>query len=150
MELSKLSQWRNTEYLEIAQAAFGNDEIINKYIKKAKVASSNKNAEALGDAMQKLSLIGTKTTLSHIAEYMRSPLIIDKVGAYKKSIRLNVIDALRYNFCDRAILNPNKILSMEDYNAVEKFCTNKFGIKYEDSQPPFMTFGAYPIPLIKQ
>ena len=46
---------------------------------------------------------------------MRTPLIFDLVGAYKKTVRLNVLEALLYNFPDQFILYPNNIKSDADY-----------------------------------
>jgi len=146
-EIASRSEWQNNESVKIAQAALGQDNITDDYIKKTQIAHNEQEVKEFIEYIGTLSLIGTDDALSIIAEYMRTPLIIHKVGAYKKSVRLNIMDALRYNFPDQLVLYRNRVYDMADYTAVEEFCTEKFGTYYNQPQPPFMTHFGYPIPM---
>lgn len=146
-EIAARSEWQNNEPAEIAQAALGEDNITNEYINKAQIAHDKQQIEEFIEYIGVLSLIGTYDALAAMSEYMRTPLIIDKVGAYKKSVRLNIMDALRYHFPNQSILYPNNVNDMQDYIAVEHFCTEKFSTYYSQPQPPFMTYFGYPTPI---
>lgn len=146
-EIATRNEWQNNESVEIAQAALGEDNITDEYIKKTQIAHDRQQIEKFIEYIGILSLIGTSDALTAISEYMRTPLIIDKVGAYQKSVRLNIMDALRYHFPNQAILYPNNVNDMEDYTTVEQFCIEKFGTYYNQPQPPFMTYFGYPTPI---
>ena len=65
----------------------------------------------------------------------------------EKSVRLNVLEALLYNFPDQPVLYPNNINSEADYTAAERFCTATLGVVYRNPPPPFLKYRAFPIPL---
>ena len=141
-QLSRSDIWKNVEAVRIARAALGDNDMAVFFIDKLNKAG---RAEDFSEALRPLSLIGTTETLKLIARCLRTPLIIDRTGIYKKSVRLDVLEALRYNFPDRLILYPNNINTEADYTAAENFCIRKFGIVYNSTPPPFMTYEGYPV-----
>jgi hypothetical protein len=144
--LEKLAQspkWKDAENARIARAALGAQSIESQFV--AAAASAN-DGPSLARALGPLALVGTARCLKAIAERLRTPLTIDMPGAYVKSVRLNVLDALLYNFPDQPTLYPNNIRKEEDYTAAEQFCVKTFGVIYTNPPPPFLTYRGYPIP----
>ncbi len=139
------NDWKNVEAVKIAAAALGDETAEQLFVDKLNNAAAAGHAAEAGQAFRPLSLIGTPRTLKLIAEYLRTALVIDKPGAYKKSVRLDVLEALRYNFPDQTVLYPNNIKKEADYAAAETFCINKFGAAYKTAPPPFMTYKGYPM-----
>jgi hypothetical protein len=141
--LANLPKWRATEELRIARAALGDQMLENSYLADLNAAN---DVKSFPKALEPASLIGTPRCLTAIAARLRTPLIYDMPGAYKKSLRLNVLLALLYNFPDQPLFNPNNIHSDADYAAAERFCTEKLQVAYHEPRPPFMTYSGYPIP----
>lgn len=143
--LIKLPRWENLEAAKIARAALGNTEDEQKFLDAAKEA---KDGETLAVAIGPLALIGTDRSIRFIAENLRSPWTIDisghMPGRSVKSVRLNILDALLYNFPDRPELYPNNIHNDEGYRAAERFCTDTLGIVFRNEPPPFLKFGNIP------
>ncbi len=149
--LIKLPKWENLEAAKIARAALGSKEDEDRFLA---VAAAATTGEALAKALGPLSLIGTPRTLKAIAERLRSPLTIEisghMPGKSEKSIRLNVLEALLYNYPDEPTLYPNNINRDEDYRAAERFCSSTLGVVYKDPPPPFFKFrNSPPQPLIR-
>ena len=90
------------------------------------------------------SLIRCDLTLFMRDRRIRSPMTILVPNAYEKSVRLNVLEALLYNFPDQTVLYPNNIISEKDYTAAEEFCTKTLGVTYTTPPPPFMTIRGFP------
>lgn len=139
--LARLPEWKENEAAKIARGALGAKDVEDGFIAKVTAASTGRE---LVRAMGPLSLMGTRRSLKIIAGLLRTPLIIDIPGTYQKSVRLNVLDALLYNFPDRPELYPNNIITEEDYFKAERFCTRELGVTYTTPPPPFMTFRGYP------
>lgn len=151
-EIEKLVDTKSEEDNEaykIVLAAVGDSKITNAYIDSIETAADKKDVEKFSHLLETLSLIGTKEALTKVAEYLRTPLIIDIPGAYQKSLRLNVLEALLYNYPDQWFFYPNNIIEEDDYKAAEAFCIDKFDISFDTPPPPFMTYIGYPIPLKK-
>ena len=142
--LARLPRWKDVESAKIARAALGSQEVESEFLA---AANSANDGGSLAKALGPLALIGTPRTLKAVAERLRTPLTIDMPGAYEKSVRLNVLEALLYNFPDQPVLYPNNILSEADYSAAEQFCVQTLGVKYTAPPPPFLTYRGYPIPL---
>lgn len=145
-KLAQNDRWKENENLKIARAALGAQSLENEFLAAAESAN---DGPSLARALGPLALIGTPKCLRAVAERLRTPLTIDKKGAYIKAVRLNVLDALLYNFPDQPELYPNNIHSEEDYAAAEQFCTRTFGVMYTTPPPPFLTYRGYPIPMKK-
>jgi len=147
--LIKLPKWENMEAARIARAALGSTEDEDKFLEKA--AASTDSGTALAEAIGPLALMGTERSLKFIAEQLRSPLTIEipghGPGKSVKSVRLNVLDGLLYNFPQEPVLYPNNINRDEDYRAAERFCSANFGTVYKDPPPPYLKFGNVPEPI---
>lgn len=143
--LLKLPRWQDLEAAHIAAGALGNTEFENKFLDAAAKAD---NGEQLAVAIGPLALMGTGRSLKFIGEKLRSPWTIDipghMPGRSVKSVRLNVLDALLYNFPDQPELYPNNVNRDEDYRAAERFCTERLGVVYRDAPPPFLKYGNIP------
>lgn len=141
--LARSPEWKDEEAAKIARAALGAKAIEEEFLAAADAATDGRDlAQALGP----LALMGTPRSLKALADRLRTPLTIHVPGLYDKSVRLNVLDALLYNFPDQPVLYPNNIIAEEDYNAAERFCTNTLGVKYTTPPPPFLTYRGYPVP----
>lgn len=145
-KLANLPQWQAVEAAQIARAAFGKEVVENQFLAAASAAEAAEDGQALSHALGSLALIGTSRSLVAIAERLRTPLTIDIPGAFEKSVRLNVLEALLYNYPDRVEFYPNNIISEADYTAAERLCSDLFGVRYSQAVPPFMTYRGYPIP----
>ena len=139
--LIKLPKWENFDSAKIARAALGSKEDEDRFLA---VAAAATTGETLASALGPLALIGTPRCLKVIGEKLRSPLTIEisghMPGKSEKSVRLNILDALLYNFPDQPVLYPNNINRDEDYRAAERFCTDTLGVVYKDPPPPFFKF----------
>ena len=144
--LAGLPKWEDKEAAKIARAALGAEDIEDEFLAACEAAE---DGEELAQALGPLALIGTPRCLKEIAKRMRTPLTIDRPGAFEKSVRLNVLEALLYNFPDQPVLYPNNINSAANYTLAEHFCTATFDVEYDEPQPPFLTYRGYPIPLRK-
>jgi len=144
--LARSSVWKDSPEAKIALAAMGDTMIENEFIDVAEAARKEGDSQSFIDAIGTLSLVGTQQTLTYIANQLRTPLVFEVPGAFRKSVRLNVLEALLYNFPDQPVLYPNNIVNEEDYTAAEHFCTKKLGVTYTIPPPPFMTYEGFPIP----
>jgi len=144
--LVQLPEWKEVEAAKIARAALGAKSVEDDYLAAVEAATDGK---ALARALGPLALMGTPRSLKAIAERLRTPLTIHIPGAFEKSVRLNVLDALLYNFPDQPVLYPNNINTEADYTAAERFCTQTLGVTYKTPPPPFLTYRGYPIPVAK-
>ncbi|HWR67812.1 MAG TPA: hypothetical protein VN416_02215 [Desulfomonilia bacterium] len=140
-QLARSQKWQENESARIARAALGAKDVEDAYLAGAEAAKDGKElAEALGP----LALMGTQRSLKAIAALLRTPLTILVPGAFEKSVRLNVLEALLYNYPDQPVLYPNNIVTEEDYTAAELFCTKTLGVTYTTPPPPFMTYRGFP------
>ena len=143
--LSRQPQWREVQAARIARAALGSTEDEEQFVASAEAAN---DGETLARALGPLALIGTPRSLKAIAERLRTELTIEipghMPGRNVKSARLNVLEALLYNFPDQPVLYPNNVNRDEDYRAAERFCIEKFGVAYRDPPPPFLKYATLP------
>lgn len=146
-QLRQAPGWTDDESAKIAAAALGDISLERAFLARLEQAEAASDGHAFADALGPLSLIGTNTALVAVAERLRTPLSIRIPGAFTKSMRLNVLEALLYNFPEEAVLYPNNIITEGDYTAAEVFCTKTLGVTYSTPPPPFMTFLGEPIPM---
>jgi hypothetical protein len=139
--------WQDVEAAKIARAALGAKDVEDEFLARVKKAEAAKDGKALSEALGSLALVGTPRSLKAIAERLRTPLTIHMVGAFERSVRLNVLEALLYNYPDQPVFSPNNINDEADYTAAERFCTWTLGVKYTKPPPPFLTVRGYPIPM---
>lgn len=147
--LIQTEAWQDVEELKIAAAALGDTSIEKNYLDELAVAEGTQDAKKFCDALVPLSCIGTLRCLTAISKQLRTPLILTLPGAYMKSVRLNVLEALLYNYPEQPLLYPNNIVEEEDYFAAERFCSTTFGVVYSTPPPPFMTYYGFPKPIRK-
>ena len=140
-QLARSPEWKEVEAAKIARAALGAKEIEDKYLA---VADAATDGEELADALGPLALMGTLRSLKAIAAHLRTPMTIVVPRVHEKSVRLNVLAALLYNFPDQPVLYPNNIFSEEDYRAAERFCTDTLGVTYTTPPPPFLKYRGFP------
>jgi hypothetical protein len=139
--------WNKTEAVRVARAALGDTKVESEFLTLATKADAASDGKALAAALATLGLVGTPASLKAIAGRLRTPLTIELKGAYIKSVRLSVLEALLYNFPDQPVLYPNRILTERDYLAAEQFCVQTLGTAYNTPEPPFLTYYGYPIPV---
>ena len=145
-ELADKDEWKGVEAVEIAKAALGDESLEAKFIEAVAEAEAAGDAEAFTRSIGTLGLIGTPRCLTEIGSRMRTPIVFEVPGAFEKSARLNVMEALLYNFPDRPILYPNNVATDADYLAVERFCETQLGVTFEQPRPEFLTYFGHPIP----
>ena len=133
--------WADVEAARVAHAALGDTATEDEFLARGQAASTGQD---LARALAPLALIGTERSLKAVAQRLRSPLIITLPGAHDKSVRLDVLDALRYNYPDEPVLYPNNINDDSDYAAAEQFCSRKLGVVYSEARPPFVTYVGHP------
>lgn len=147
--LAALPAWKEAEAVRIARAALGDQNVEDEFLALAANAERANNGEALSHALGTLGLIGAPRSLKAIAQRLRTPSTIHIPGAFEKSVRLSVLEALLYNFPDEPVLYPNNIIREADYTAAERFCTATLGVTYLAPPPPFLTYRGYPTPVGK-
>jgi hypothetical protein len=158
--LSLLPRWSTHEYARVAQAALGNTQVEDAILAEVKRLEEAGDVDTLlttgvGGLLYTLARIGTHRSLTALAKFMRSPLerIVGHGNWGRETIRLYVMDALRYPFPDQAdkLLNRNLVESEEDYLAVERFLTRELGISYEGMpMPRFITTTPTPAPPVPE
>ena len=144
--LSASPTWQNDESVKIASAALGNAVLEDKYIQAANQAH---DGESLATALASLGLIGTPRSLKTVASFLRTPLKIAREGSFERTVRMDALEALAYNFPDQEFLYPNSINSAEDFAIAERFCTIKFGVIFDPKIPDFPVDRVFPVPLPK-
>lgn len=121
--------------LKVAQAALGDagaeDELVKPFLETMDPEEKMDRAKPLGQA-------GTPGTLKALAGEMRTPLVYEMTGTFRKSVRLAIMEALAYNFPDQVFLYENALESDEDYARVEAFCERQFGVRWTSPRPPFL------------
>ena len=145
--LMKLPAWQNMEEAKIARAALGSKEDEDAFIAAAAAAEA-KDGMAFANAIGPLALMGTQRSLRFIAERLRTPLTIEipghGPGRSIKSARLNVLEALLYNYPDQPVLYPNNIGRDDDYRNAERFCSDVLGVAYKEPPPPYLKYANVP------
>lgn len=135
--------WKTSMSFRIAQAALGNQEAYQQLLNAVHKAIEDKNTEAFAEAVNNLGKTGTPLALREVALQLRTPLIQEMPGVFRKSARLDVLNSLIYNFPDIVLFNQNMINTDDDYIAAENYCINEFGIEYKDARPSFLTYHGY-------
>jgi len=143
--LIALPRWQNVQAARIANAALGSTASEEPFLR---AAADAKTGQALAVAVGPLGLMGTQRSLRLLGELLRTPLTIEIAGHMPgksiKSARLDVLDALLYNFPDQPVLYPNNINRDEDYRAAERFCTETLGVRYLAPPPPYLKYANVP------
>jgi len=75
---------------------------------------------------------------------MRTDMKIEMINVMIKSVRLDIVAALGYNFPDKEFLYDNAIMDDSGYERVEKFCEKTFGVTWTKERPEFLTVQGFP------
>jgi len=146
-KLFALPRWSKELEARVAAAALGDHTIEKEYIERFVSTSVPEEKARLARI---LGLIGTEVSLRTLAAGLRTDLVIDKMMAFKRSVRLDVLQALSYNFPEQTIFYENQINDDGDYARAEKFCEERWAIKWDGPRPSYLKISGYPIPLPPQ
>jgi hypothetical protein len=142
--LREQPRWSKEPNARIAAAALG-DTAIEKEYEAAFVSAADGEEKARQAHI--LGLIGTESALRTLARGLRSDLVIDKPQLYfKRSVRVDVLEALGYNFPEDTALYPSQIHDDSGYQRAEEFCEQRLGVRWTEPRPAFLTIAGYPIP----
>ena len=112
--LARSPRWNELEAAKIARAALGAKGVEDDFLAAADAATDGKASRPRARPARPDRY---SRSLRAIAERLRTPLTIDMPGAFEKSVRLNVLKALLYNYPDQPVLYPNNIITEADYTA---------------------------------
>jgi hypothetical protein len=131
----RTSRWGKSESAQVASAALGNLALERRFVDP--FLTAREPAEAVRLAYR-VGAVGTEAALARLAGELRSGLVID-LGVLRRSVRLDIIAALRFNLPDVECLHERNIQNDEGYEAVERFAEDRFGIAWRTPRPPFLT-----------
>jgi len=134
-------EWREIEETKIARAALG-DEVLEKEYIEAFLKTTDPEEKA--ERAEILGRIGTEGALGALAGEMRTDLVVEMPNVFLRSVRVDIMAALSYNFPDKPILYDNAVVDDSGYAAVEKFCEEEFGIVWKKERPEFLTIMGFP------
>lgn len=135
------AEWKKEKETPIAMAALGDKELERKYLHQF---MSTHDPEKKGDLAEELGWIGTQGALHALASEMRTNLIIEMPMVLRKSVRVNIIAALSYNYPTETFLWDNAVDDDSGYARIEKFCEETFGVTWKTPRPPFLWIEGIP------
>lgn len=142
--LREAPRWSTEPSARIAAAALG-DKMIEAEYDAAFVSAAE--AEEKARLAHILGLIGTESALRTLAGGLRTDLVIDKPQSYfKRSVRIDILEALSYNFPEQLALFRSQIEDDSGYERAEQFCANRLGVTWNRPRPPYLTVAGYPFP----
>jgi hypothetical protein len=106
-----------------------------------KAATDPKEKAALA---HRLGFVGTRATLQALATELRTDLVVEVLSSFQRSVRVDVLESLAYNFPEDALLYPDNIHDDADYERAERFCERTLGVHYTAPRPAFMTIVGLP------
>jgi hypothetical protein len=137
-------RWAKEEKAKVAAAALGNvgfeKEFSEPFVETGDPKEKARLARILG-------WIGTESALRTLASEFRTDLVIDQVGIARKSVRLDILAAVRYNLPEETVLYENRINNDNGYAQVERFFEQRFGVSWSKPRPPYLKIMGYPIPM---
>lgn len=156
-----MPRWRNSaedsKVVKMALAALGNTGMEDEFLDEVADAEKNlppapanpfynvgnaKDGTELAKRLTWLGFIGTSRTLVEVCKYLRSPLKSYVPAVSERSVRYTAVDAIRYNFPDKKILVHPR--SVEEWAAVESFCTEKLNAHFDGPTPELPMEVVYP------
>lgn len=146
-KLLALPRWSKELNARVAAAALG-DSFIEKEYNEPFVSTTVPEDKAR--LARILGLIGTELSLRTLAAGLRTDLVIDRVMAFKRSVRLDILAALSYNFPEEPVLYETQINDDTGYERAEQFCQKRLGVKWDHPRPPYLKIMGYPIPVPPQ
>jgi hypothetical protein len=139
--LARSPRWAKDDNVQITLAALGEKAVENKFVQPFLTTRDPSQKAKLA---RSLGYIGTDGSLRALASQMRSDLVIEMPRVSLRSVRLDIIAALSYNFPDLVFLWDNAITDDNGYARVEQFCEKTFGTKWDRPRPPFLTIQGFP------
>ena len=140
-ELARTPRWAKVENVQIALAALGDkaaeDRFVESFLTTQDPSQKAKLAKSLG-------YIGTNSALRALASQMRTNLVVEMPRVLRRSVRLDIMAALSYNFPDKTFLYDNAVTNDSGYARVEQFCEKTFDTKWQTPRPPFLTIQGFP------
>ncbi|MCK4538981.1 MAG: hypothetical protein KAV42_09320 [Candidatus Krumholzibacteria bacterium] len=133
--------WAKEAETRVAAAALGNREIEKEFTDRFMAETDPKEKSRLAKL---LGYIGTQTALTAVAGEMRTDLVIENPNVSVRSLRIFLVEALRYNYPDKLFLFDNAVSSDADYEVIEKFCEDTFGVRWKSERPPFLWIEGFP------
>jgi len=146
--LATSAAWKANQAARIAQAALGvggGAEIEAKELERLAAAESAGNGEQSAENIHTLGMVGTRRSLAAVALRLRTPITVSMPNA-KRTGRIDVLDALRYNYPDHPELYSNNIVDQDSFAAPEEFCSKTFGTIYSGPRPPIVDRRGTPSP----
>lgn len=137
------SRWSKEEATRVAAAALGDRDIEKRFSDPFVATHDAKEKARLAKI---LGWIGTDSSLQALAGQMRTDLVTEVPMAFRRSVRLDIMAGLSYNFPDLVFLYENSVRTDANYARIEQFCEERFGIRWERPRPPFLTIQGYPMP----
>ncbi len=134
-------RWKEEVSARIALAAFGDKAEEQRF---SVPFASTQDPTKFSSLAQEMGWIGTPTTLKALADQVRTGLIFEVPNTVRRSLRLEVVGALSFNFPEEPALFRNSITSEQSYEAVEKFCQQHFGTRWSKPRPEFLADLPFP------
>jgi len=142
-KLLLMPRWAKQQEARVAAAALGDKGIEKDFVEMFLGAQEAKEKAKLARV---LGWIGTEDALRALAGQMRTDLIFEVPRAFRRSVRLDIMAALGYNFPALTFLYENSIRNDQDYARVEQFCEQRFQVQWDRPRPPYLKIQGYPIP----
>ncbi|MBU8922133.1 MAG: hypothetical protein KOO63_09985 [Bacteroidales bacterium] len=133
--------WAKEVETRIAAASLGNKEIEKEFID---IFQAETDPREKGHLAKLLGYIGTPAVLTAVANEMRTDLVIENPNVSIRSLRIFLVEALRYNYPEKLFLFDNAVSSDADYEVIEKFCEDTFGVRWKSERPPFLWIEGFP------
>jgi HEAT repeat protein len=139
--LRRDAYWAQQEQTAIAAAALGDTAVERTLTQKFLETKEPKEKMHLA---RSLGFVGTHSALEALAGEMRSDLIYEMPKVYFRSVRVDIMAALSFNYPDKTFLYDNAVQDDDGYARVEQFCEQEFGIKWKTPRPPYLTIQGLP------
>jgi hypothetical protein len=140
-ELAHSPRWAKSREVQIALAALGDKAAEDKFVEPF---LTTRDPEQKANLAKSLGYIGTDKALRALASQMRTNLVVEMPMVSRRSVRLDIMAALSYNFPDKPFLWDNSILDDSGYARVEQFCEKTFETQWQAPRPPFLTIQGFP------
>ncbi|MEZ4302126.1 MAG: hypothetical protein R3B70_44765 [Polyangiaceae bacterium] len=143
-QLLQTPRWASDQSALIAGAALG-DQATERGFTSAFIAETDprekaRRAQLLGD-------IGTPTALAALTSELRTDLVIVVQRSFRRSVRLDIVEALAYVYPDNPLFWEGAIKDDRGYEAVEQFAEQHFAVTWKKPRPPFLTIEGFPLPI---
>ncbi|OGS19038.1 MAG: hypothetical protein A2219_08235 [Elusimicrobia bacterium RIFOXYA2_FULL_50_26] len=140
-KLMAAPRWQKELKARVAAAALGDKGIEKEFIASFQETKDPKDKASLAKI---LGWVGTDAALRALADALRTDLVIEMPHVSRRSVRLDVLAALCYNFPDQQALYERQLQDDSGYERAEAFCVQRFGTKWDQPRPPFLKVMGFP------